>query len=851
MPRPRTATYRIQLTPDFGFSETAEIVADLAALGISHLYLSPVAEAIEASTHGYDVVRPWEVRAELGGREGLWALARAVRDTGMGLIIDVVPNHVATSQPERNPWWWTLLAEGRDCPVAAYFDVDWDQGDGQVIVPTLGAHPEEVIASGELGVDGDKVRYHDKTFPLSTQSRADGDRGGSGRTGHHQPAPSELGELLDRQHYRLTHWRDPQRNVRRFFTIDDLVAIRPEIPSVADAVISIAEELTAHGLLDGVRVDHIDGLAEPGAYLADLRSRLGADSWLLVEKILVGDETLAPTWAVDGTTGYEWIRIVDHLFTNPAGHSVFPTPVGLPGQPSTEQASDDDRSYHAVEQTAIREVLRGELLPDLERLARVTASALNGRTSTTGTGAVSAVDLLEPLIELTAQLGRYRTYLPTDLSAGAATDVTDCPDRSDRTVIESAARRAGELLDPPARELLGRVVGVMLECTEVTRRWQQLSGPALAKGGEDRALYRFIRLSAHNEVGGDPSTWSASLDAFHEHNAHVAAHSPCTLLAGTTHDTKRSEDTRARLLALTELPDRWTDTVSQWRSELEAAEQVSGEPGEPAVELALQTVVAAWPIDAGRLGDYLVKAAREAGLHTSWTDPDEAHENALRSLAGHLTGDPFPGWIEALLQALDPAARSISLAQLALRLTAPGVPDLYQGSQDWLHTLVDPDNRGPLDVENLRRLIRSTHNTVPTRSIWDAPSPKAALIRRVLAIRAGAPACFAAGSRYLPIRARGDHADHVIAFQREAPGEAAAPGDKAAPGDTTAPEAVVTVAARFTYARSAWGDTHIDLPGTWRDVLDAGSHHAGDGGDGTVMLSELLAERPCAVLVER
>ncbi|MEZ5239336.1 MAG: malto-oligosyltrehalose synthase [Microthrixaceae bacterium] len=798
----RVATYRLQLTPGFGFRAAAELVGDLAELGVSHLYLSPVAEAVRGSTHGYDVVRPWEVRSELGGPEELMELGRRVRDAQMGLVLDLVPNHVATTEPERNPWWWALLEGGPESPVSEYFDVDWAHGGGRLLVPTLGRPPEEAMRHGELRVEAERIRYHDKSFPLTNRPPTEG-RGAAADEG------AELQQVLDAQPYELTYWRDPRRNFRRFFTIDELAAVRPEVDEVATAIASNAAALAREGLLEGVRVDHVDGLAEPGAYLGDLRARLGAEVWLLVEKILVHGELLPRSWPADGTTGYEWIRVVDHLFTDPAGEAVF---TDLAAGPATEE------SYHHSERRAIREVLRGELAPDLDRAARTAASELHRR----GAEAVRPSELLEPLVELTAQLGRYRTYLPTDL---AARDGSPSPDEV--AVLEAAAARAMAHLDAAGARIARELTATMLEGTELTRRWQQLSGPALAKGGEDRALYRWMRLGAHNEVGGDPGTWSITLDDFHRHNAEVQRVMPQTLLAGTTHDTKRSEDTRARLLALAGMPELWSTTRAGWVSELRDLGAPLDTVGGLGATLALQTLVAAWPIDADRLGDYLVKAAREADLSTSWTDPAHQHEDALRRLAGVLVSPPLAAGVEDLLGELGPAARSISSAQLALRLTAPGVPDLYQGSERWLHTLVDPDNRGPLHPGALRDAVRASRTGDP----WQGPASKTALIRRVLAARSAAPACFGAEGGYEPMAATGRHLDHVVAFARTG-----------RPGSS---EAVVTVASRFPSARDDWHDTALQLPaGAWRDVLrDGPTHH------GRVALRTLLGERSAAVLV--
>ncbi len=791
MPVPRIATYRLQLTPTVGFSAAAGIVGELAELGISHVYLSPVAEAVPGSTHGYDVVRPDVVRAQLGGENGLRRLAEVVADHGMGLLVDIVPNHVATAGGERNPWWWALLRDGPTAEVADHFDVDWDNGGRKVLIPVLADPLDEVLAAGDLVLDGDTIRYHDHRFPV---------RAGTSGT--------DVARVLDAQHYRLLHWRDDDRNMRRFFAIDDLVAIRPEVDAVADAVHRIAAELDDDDLLDGVRIDHIDGLADPTGYLDSLRAMLGEDAWILVEKILVGDERLPSRWPVDGTTGYEWITVVDHLFTHDAGESPFTD--------RWHAVSGDARSYHELERESIRHVLTAELRPDLERVARVAASVVEADQA----GRRPTVDeLVQPLIELTVALGRYRTYLRAE--RGAAPSAA-----ADAAVVTRAAA-AAERLDDRRRELLDRLVAAILAGSELAVRWQQLSGPALAKGGEDRALYRYLRLSAHNEVGGDPDRWSLSLDEFHHHNATMLTRCPTTLLAGTTHDTKRSEDVRARLLALTERPRRWTDFVDHCLAVLTADASVDPTRDPVSTYLALQTAVGTWPIDRTRLGEYLVKAAREADVATSWTDPDAVHESMLTDLAAALVEGRAAQAIAAMVAEIDDGANAISAAQLVLRCTAPGVPDLYQGSETWLRVLVDPDNRRPLDPTALRdRIERAT----AADSVWSAPEPKTALAMRLLHTRRAHHECFGPASGYGPLSATGRHADHVIAFARTAPS-----GDR-----------VLTVAGRFGASRpQGWADTSIAVPaGRWTDELGGGPPRDG----GNRRLTELLGDDPAAVL---
>jgi (1->4)-alpha-D-glucan 1-alpha-D-glucosylmutase len=765
------ATYRIQLTPSFGFDAARAIVPDLALLGISHLYLSPVAEAVTGSTHGYDVVDPATVRAELGGEDALRELARAARRHGLGIVIDIVPNHVSTAEPERNAWWWTLLRDGARSSTSSFFDVDWEQTGGRVLLPVLGRPLGETIAAGELDFDDDRVRYYGRAFPLRRDRAA-----------------SDPAELLEQQHYRLEHWRAPERNVRRFFTIDDLVAIRPEVSAVADAVHGTVRSLAGDELLDGVRVDHIDGLADPAGYLQTLRSVIG-DRWLLVEKILVGDERLPAEWVADGTTGYEWIALIDHLFTHPAGER--------PLTELWETTSGEHREYHELEAAGVRHVLETALRPDLERVARVAGRLLE----------VAPERLIEPLIELTVGLGRYRTYLD---DRGDTQDLTT----SDARLLGRVAGRS-----PDRSELTAQLVDAILAGNELTRRWQQLTGPALAKGGEDGALYRWFRLAAHNEVGGDPGRWTTSIDEFHRRSELAARLAPSSMLASSTHDTKRSEDARARLLVLAEIPNRWRAAVAEWRGLIDAPDGAS-------MLFALQTAVAAWPLDADRLGEYLVKSAREAGNLTSWTDPDDDHEGALRLLADRLVTEPLAASVGALIAEIEPAAHAVALAQLVLRLTAPGVPDLYQGSEDWLHTLVDPDNRGPIEPGRLASAVAAANHPSGT---WTSSAPKAAVIARTLGVRRRHAHCFSPGSGYLPLPATGHHRDHLIAFARLERG-----------GRT----GVVAVAARFPLSRpDGWRDTTLELPaGAWVDALGGGTF------EGAIAVDELLVGGAAAVL---
>ena len=787
---PPVATYRIQLTPSFGFADTIGILDHLAALGVSHLYLSPVAEAVPGSLHGYDVIDHTQVRAEFGGPEGLRALLDAAHRCDLGVIIDHVPNHMSVADAHLNQRWWEMLRDGRDSPAADWFDVEWDAADSKVIVPKLGDPLDDVVANGGLAiVDGERGRelhYGPLRFPLAAG------------TEH-----LDVAEAVDHQHYRLQWWRDPARNVRRFFTIDDLVAVRAEETEVAAAIDTIPMQLADHPAFAGVRVDHVDGLTQPEAYLDGLRERIGDRRWLLVEKILAVGETLPPSWPVDGTTGYEHIRVTDHALLDPTAE-----------EPLTGLWTDltrDDRPFATIEDTARREVLDGGLRPDLDRLVRLIGSRLDSSAATDS--------VRQAVVELTIGLHRYRTYLPDDAASVVELDV---------------AHQRAVTARPDLADELGRLVKLLGTDPVVAERWQQLTSPVMAKGAEDRAFYRYLRLAALCEVGGAPGQFSLAVEAFHQHQRDVQAQMPLTLLAGTTHDTKRSEGVRGRAVALAELADDWASVVREWLGEHRDLLRGGGLDAATTL-LALETAVTAWPIDADRLTEYLVKSAREADERTSWTAPDAAYEAALRRLADVLAGElddaaPTGRLAEIVRRTLHPGwARS--LAALAIRLTAPGVADLYQGTVAFTYSLVDPDNRVEPDWDERRALVGRA-GSLDGPAAWsgdEIEAAKAVVITRTLALRRRRLAAFGADASYVPLEATGAHRDAVIAFPR-------ADGDGAG---------VVTVVATRTV--DDWADTSVVLPsGSWRNVLHDDAHVVAGGTP--VRVSWWLDQFPVAVL---
>jgi (1->4)-alpha-D-glucan 1-alpha-D-glucosylmutase len=783
----RVASYRIQLTPSFGFAETIGLLDHLDSLGISHLYLSPIAEAIPGSEHGYDVVDHTRVRSEFGGEQGVIALLDAAFERGMGVLIDHVPNHMSVALPHLNTRWWEMLRDGPGSAAAQWFDVDWDGADGQVIVPKLGDPLEEVLARRELVVgDGDlgpELRYGPLRFPLAS---------GTERL--------DVAEAVERQHYRLQCWREPARNVRRFFTVDDLVAVCAEQPDVATVIDSIPARLASHPAFAGVRVDHVDGLAQPEAYLHGLRSRVGAHRWLLVEKILAVGEVLAPSWPVDGTTGYDHIRVSDHVVLDPGAE-----------QPLTELWNDltgDRRSFGQVEEAARREVLDGGLRPDLDRLVRAIATDGSGDDE----------QIRRAVIELTIGVHRYRTYLPDDAASVVELDAA----------FERAATHR-----PGLRDDLALLVDVIRRRPAIATRWEQLCSPVMAKGAEDRAFYRYLRLASLCEVGGAPGQWSLSVGEFHRHQIEAQAVAPSAMLAGTTHDTKRSEGVRARALAVAEIADDWCSAVRSW---IDDRAELVADLDPATVLLALETAVTAWPIDAERLTEYLVKSAREAELHTSWTAPDEAYEAALGRLAACLSPgldrDGPAGLSDVSVRIARPGWAN-SLSALAIRLTAPGVPDLYQGTAAFTYSLVDPDNRAEPDWAERRELVRAAR-ALDGPGSWNGDDPetsKAVVVTRLLELRRHRAAAFGVEAGYLPLAVTGEHAEHVLAFART---------DGAMP-------LVVTIVVIRSLGVESWANTSVTLPdGAWRDVL-ADAAAVVDGG-APVALSNWLERFPVAVL---
>jgi (1->4)-alpha-D-glucan 1-alpha-D-glucosylmutase len=726
------ATLRLQFHKGFTFADAEALVPYFTRLGVSHLYASPIAVARPGSMHGYDVIDPTQVNPELGGEAALRSLAVKLSAAGLGLIVDIVPNHMAADTA--NAWWADVLRHGRASRYARYFDIDWLAGD-KVLLPILGKPLQETLAAGEIEVGQETLRYFSHCLPLAP--------GGAG----------SLRDVLERQHYRLAWWRSAGDciNWRRFFDINELVCLRMEEPEVFEAVHALPLRLHAEGLLDGLRIDHVDGLTDPAGYCRTLRRRLGEGAWLVVEKILLRGETLPRDWACDGTTGYDFMNDVSALQHDASGEAPLATAwASLSGRPA---------DFAPEEQAARREIVARSFSAQLEACAAALPP-----------GEIARPTLRRVLTELLAHFPVYRTY-------GA--DGVFSP--VDRAVLQQAADGARKTCLATDRWAVGAVL--RLFGSPISRlamaRFQQLSAPVAAKAVEDTAFYRYGRLLSRNDVGFDVETFSLDAAAFHARVAARAAGHPHSMLATATHDHKRGEDVRARLAVLSAMADEWARLQAGW---VAASKPLctSGAPEAGDVAMLLQTIVGAWPIDlhpgdrtgrtefAGRLAAWQQKALREAKLASDWAAVDEAYEDAARRFVLALIAEvALPDLLQeigAFVRRIAPAGAVNGLAQCLLRLTVPGVPDLYQGAEFWDFSLVDPDNRRPVDFAARASALRDgdIHALAGT---WRDGRLKQALIARVLALRRRVPELFAEGS-YLPVQAHGERAGSVVAFER-------------------------------------------------------------------------------------
>jgi (1->4)-alpha-D-glucan 1-alpha-D-glucosylmutase len=913
MPDRPLATFRIQLNTDFRLEHARSLIPFLAGMGVSHVYLSPVFKARPGSMHGYDVVDPSVVNPEVGGEAEFDALVAALKAEGMGVLLDIVPNHMAASSD--NAWWMDVLESGTASAYAGFFDVEWaprqETIEDKIFLPILGSPYGAALENQEirLAIDaaGFYVTYYSTRLPIDPSTygvilehRAD-ERPQSeafeellemirrlpdqttkiweGIEGRRREIPAIktrlwelyendglvrafidanisifngrqgdsrsfdlLDDLLGRQAYRMSWWQVARErmNYRRFFDVSELIGIRQENERVFAATHSAVARWVTEGKVQGLRVDHIDGLQQPQLYLERLASLAAPRPYIVVEKILLGEERLSESWPVDGTTGYDFLNIVNGVLVDgrnmPALGQIYAEFTGLTW--SFEQAAYEQKRW------ILRHLFRGEFSALGLHLALIAEADRYGRD-------ISPAGLRRALVETTARLPVYRTYL----AAGPTPCDRDYIERAISGARESSANVSQAAFDflrhvlllefPPTLGEAGR-----LSWQEFVMRWQQLTGPVTAKGVEDTALYLFNRLISLNEVGSDAE--AVPLERFHQFNA-IRRRWPATMNATSTHDTKRSEDVRARISVLSEIPDEWRRWLRRWsRWNRDKKKVIDGRPvPDPNEEVLLyQTLLGSWPLNdedeasfMERLRLYLTKATREAKVYSTWLHPNEEHERAIFQFAQAIldASSRFrPHFLEVQRRiALFGAVNSLS--QTLIKITAPGAPDFYQNTFFWDYSLVDPDNRRPIDVEGRLRLldeIRTWTRPGCARELlasWKDGRVKAFTSYQALQYRKANHELFMEGE-YKPVEAQGARAPHVLAFARELDGRACI---------TVVPRFAAEFSGRsFPVGRRPWGDTTLVLPdqfSEWRNII------TGESGAGAA-LSDILLTFPVALL---
>lgn len=808
MRTPITSTYRLQLRGPqadpsgraFGFSEAENILPYLHKLGISHVYLSPILTAWPASNHNYDVTDPTQVNPELGGIEGLRSFVAAARALDLGVIVDIVPNHVSVDVPYVNDWWWDVLKHGEQSVYEPYFDIDWhaDNGaDGKLGLPILGAEQDiRRLRLTRLDARGGELvlAYYDNYFPLTP---------GSVRDEHDDPLA-----VYERQHYKLMYWRDGVISYRRFFSVNGLAGIKQELPAVFEHTHRVLKQLIAEDLIDGVRVDHPDGLANPFAYLAQLRELIGADRWLVVEKILEVDEALDPRLRVDGTTGYDALREFDGIFIDQEAADTLSV-LALQETGSTWDAA----ALRAATLQLKRSVASEELAAEVRRLAR----ALRRDNFSTAGVAVSDALLTDTVVELIAAIPVYRA------DYRSLTRIT-------ASVIADMAQRF-----PTRRSALDLISAALLANGEAATRFAQVCGAVMAKGVEDTLFYRASRLVALQEVGGAPERFGVGAAEFHLLQHERAQLWPRTMTTLTTHDTKRSEDTRARIITFTEVPQMFAELVRRTTALLPP-------PDTAAAHFLLQNVLGIWPTDGviteqfrTRVHAYTVKALREASVQTTWFEQDHGFEQRVIDWIDALLQGPMSSALTEFVQFIQPAAAQLSLGRKVLQMVGPGIPDTYQGQEYFDCLLVDPDNRGFVDYTAREQTLelyqaRSDDKAEQPALVAHIDQLKQGVIYEANHLRKQLPQVFLHGG-YQAVFGQGTASDHLVGIARS---------DEQG-------FRVIGLATRLPLqlaAHGGWGDTTVQLPqGVWKDVLTGTTWH------GQVLVRDMLATLPTALLV--
>jgi (1->4)-alpha-D-glucan 1-alpha-D-glucosylmutase len=871
------STYRLQLHKGFTFDDAAAVADYLKSLGITHVYSSPYLQAAPNSMHGYDVVDHRKVNEELGGTAAHERFCKRLEDLGLGQVLDIVPNHMSLG--EHNAYWWDVLENGTNSRYASFFDIDWNSSEerlrDKVLVPILPDQYGRVLNAG-----GVRVKRHGSTFTVETAGQslpvapaslgqllgkaADDSRSDTlsflAASYARLPSPDfwdrrmilarhrdkmvlfkmlerlcreetqvgdaidaaianlngnidALDEFLSEQPYRLAYWKtaDQQLGYRRFFDVNTLIGLRVEREHVFEETHALILKWLKQGVLDGVRVDHPDGLRDPAQYFQRLRER-APEAWIVGEKILEPGEWLRENWPVQGTSGYDFLNAAMRVLLQPAGLARL-------GEHYAD-FTGDATAFPVLAHEKKLAVTQEGLASDVNRL---TSQFVDICEANRDKRDFTRAEIRRAIREVAACFSVYRSYVVPDRTEIVEEDRI----RIERAVLCARENRQdidGMLFDFIRDVLLLKVTG--RQESEFVYRFQQFTSPVMAKGVEDTAFYCSNRLTAMNEVGSDPDCTGLSVESFHQYNARMQATFPTTMTALSTHDTKRSDDVRARLLVLTECADDYAEALRRWSSH--NAKYRAGDQIDQGTEWFLyQTLVGAWPICGCRLREYMQKAMREAKLRTSWVSNDVKYEDALNAYIDSILGDQeFVADMQAFVGTVVAAGRINSLAQTLLKHTAPGVPDMYQGGELWDLSLVDPDNRRPVDYV-LRRQRLEQMSILSAKQVMarmDEGLPKLWIVHHALQLRKQYPAWFGAEAAYTPLVATGPQSDRVIAYLR---------------GDS-----VLTVVPRWSHAAAPWGETTLQLPkGRWSNRLTEAEIVGG-----RVLLADLLREFPVALL---
>jgi (1->4)-alpha-D-glucan 1-alpha-D-glucosylmutase len=836
-------SYRLQVHAGFTLEDAAGILPYLADLGVSHVYLSPCLQAMPGSMHGYDVTDPSRISEDLGGEESWAAFVGAARAHGLRILLDIVPNHMAAS--EHNPWWDDVLMHGPFSAYAQFFDIRTEpHRPFRVNICSLAHDYGESLEKRELELEvrggRPRLKHYDNSWPLGPASwgvllaaddrvSAEGRRGcfedlerlrwfadlstadrtayrlaadlaqdileDAHREGRLQRAvdraqgdPAAVDAIIERQFFTLHGWKlaSELTNYRRFFDVGSLVGIRTELPRVFEASHERIGRMVSQREVDGLRIDHPDGLRDPRGYFGRLRKLL-PEGRLYVEKILENDERLAEDWPVDGTVGYDFLAKVNRLWMDDQRiDALTATYSDFTGHPV---------NFGALVREKKRAIVESAFSAEFDRLGKTAERIARAHWRTRD---LSPRQLREALARVTTTLAVYRTYRTAD---------TLHP--SDEKVFAEAvqnARIGSPEIDGGVFDFLAALFSKPRldgDEEEFIARWQQLSPAVMAKGVEDTTFYCFDRLVSCNEVGAQASLVGISAEKFHEFCHTLSERWPNNLLASSTHDNKRSEDVRTRISLLSEIPDRWAEALHQW-AQLTAPAWKNRTPDRHAEYLLYQTLIGAWPINHERCWQYMLKACREAKIRTSWHEPNVSYEENIRGFVeGVFQTEAFLSSLESFIEPLIMPGRINSLAQTFIKMIAPGVPDFYQGTELWDLSLVDPDNRRPVDFELRSRLLRECRGLTAAQAIrdWDSGMPKLWMTARVLAVRRALADDFKPDSRYQPLVAQGTHLGNLLAFRR---------------GDN-----LIAVVPRFNMTiNGEWGDTRLPLPrGVWRNCF--------------------------------